>query len=258
MRLNDGAVILRLRTAFPAEKEVLLLQQDSLSEKQCAVIKTGWRNVFSSRCPLDPPLKITGGTGMTNGLMEMEKKAFRREFAARRKAISPDERQRFDAAICENICNMEIFRNAENIAAFIPFGAEPDLTRIFRGKRLFLPRFAAHSGVYEMVAVEDLKRDLLPGKYGIPEPLPSLPAADMEFLSSQVLFLVPAVACDRNGCRLGRGGGYYDRLLAGVKTPPVAVIYSCQLSETALPGAEHDTPVRWVVTEREVVDIAGN
>ena len=150
-----------------------------------------------------------------------------------------------------------LFRSA-NIAAYISFGSEVDISMLFRGKRLFLPRFETRSGVYEMVAVEDLKRDLLPGKYGIPEPLPSLPAADMEFLSSQVLFLVPAVACDRNGCRLGRGGGYYDRLLAGVKTPPVAVIYSCQLSETALPGAEHDTPVGVIVTEREVIDIAGN
>ena len=195
---------------------------------------------------------------MATETVEMAKRALRREYAARRKALSDSERRVFDAAICDNIRRMPVFQKAANIAAYISFGSEVDISMLFRGKRLFLPRFETRSGVYEMVAVEDLKRDLLPGKYGIPEPLPSLPAADMEFLSSQVLFLVPAVACDRNGCRLGRGGGYYDRLLAGVKTPPVAVIYSCQLSETALPGAEHDTPVRWVVTEREVVDIAGN
>ena len=194
---------------------------------------------------------------MVTEAVELEKKALRREFTARRKAIPSQDRAAMDAAICENIRGLSIFRQAVNIAAFISFGAEPDLSALFHGKRLFLPRFEAQSGVYEMVAVENLKRDLLPGKYGIPEPLPSLPAADMEFLSSQVLFLVPAVACDRFGCRLGRGGGYYDRLLKNVKTPPVAVIYSCQLAETALPGAEYDTPVGWVVTEREVVDIAG-
>jgi 5-formyltetrahydrofolate cyclo-ligase len=195
---------------------------------------------------------------MATDMVEVEKKACRQYFAARRKMIAESERKAFDAAVCENIRSLTIFRNSENIAGFIRFGAEPDLSELFHGKRLFLPRFSTRSGVYEMVAVENLKRDLLPGKYGIPEPSPSLPAADTEFLASQVLFLVPAVSCDRRGCRLGRGGGYYDRLLAGVKTPPIAAIYSCQLSETPLPGTEYDTPVGWVVTEREVIDIAGN
>ncbi|MBR7131146.1 MAG: 5-formyltetrahydrofolate cyclo-ligase [Lentisphaeria bacterium] len=190
--------------------------------------------------------------------LDKDKAEARQIFSARRKMLSESERREFDAAICENIRNLTTFQSTENIAAFIRFGAEVDLSPLFRGKRLFLPRFDALSGVYEMVAVEDLKRDLLPGKYGIPEPSPSLPAADTGFLASQVLFLVPAVACDRLGCRLGRGGGYYDRLLAGVKIPPVAVIYSCQISETPLPGAEHDTPMGMIVTEREVIDIAGN
>lgn len=188
----------------------------------------------------------------------MEKSALRRHFTSLRKNITADKKSVYDAAICERIAALPLFQNADNIAAFISFGAEPDLSALFRGKRLFLPRFEAHSGVYEMVAVENFKQDLLPGKYGIPEPLPSLPAADAGFLASRVLFLIPAVACDRRGCRLGRGGGFYDRLLADVQTPPVAVIYSCQLSENALPGAEHDRFVRWIVTEREVVDTAGN
>lgn len=195
---------------------------------------------------------------MPCGDMETEKNVLRRKYAALRKALSAEERAEKDALIRERIAALPLFRQAENIAAYACFGAEVDLSGLFHGKRLFLPRFEARSGVYEMVAVENLKRDLLPGKYGIQEPLPSLPAVDREFLASQVLFLVPAVACDRRGCRLGRGGGFYDRLLAGVKTPVIAAVYSCQISETALPGAEHDTPVGVIVTEREVIDIAGN
>ena len=194
---------------------------------------------------------------MAAGTIETAKRAMRREFSARRKAITEAQRQEYSAAICENIRALPIFQKTAAIAAYISFGSEVDLSALFREKQLFLPRFEAHSGVYEMVAVEDLKHDLLPGKYGIPEPSPSLPAAEAGFLASQVLFLVPAVACDRLGCRLGRGGGYYDRLLSGIKTPPVAVIYSCQLSETPLPGTEHDRPMSWIVTEREVIDIAG-
>ena len=195
---------------------------------------------------------------MATETVDAVKQTLRREFSARRKAITAQMRQEYNAAICENIRALPVFQKARNIAAYISFGAEVDLSALFPGKRLFLPRFEAHSGVYEMVAVEDLKHDLLPGKYGIPEPSPSLPAADPGFLASQVLFLIPAVACDRCGCRLGRGGGYYDRLLAQIDTPPLAAIYSCQLSDTPLPGTEHDRPVRWVVTEREVIDTTGN
>ena len=190
--------------------------------------------------------------------VEVAKAAVRREYSLRRKSLDAELRRQYDADICAQICALPSFQETECVAGFIRHGAEPDLSPLFKGKRLFLPRFDAERGVYEIVAVNDLELDLLPGKYNIPEPSPSLPAADPDFVASQVLFLVPAVACDRLGCRLGRGGGYYDRLLAGVKIPPVAVIYSCQISETPLPGAEHDTPMGMIVTEREVIDIAGN
>ena len=187
--------------------------------------------------------------------VETQKRLIRQEFVSRRKALDAELRREYDAAIGANIRNLPIFQASGYVAAFIRHGAEVDLSPLFKGKRLLLPRFDARKGVYEMVVIEDLELDLLPGKYNIPEPLPSLPAADPDFVASQVLFLVPAVACDRAGHRLGRGGGYYDRLLAGVKTPPVAVIYSCQLSDTVLPGTEYDIPMGVIVTEREVINI---
>ena len=181
------------------------------------------------------------------------KSALRREFTARRKAIPLEVRQRYDAEICAAVAALDAFKNAEMVAAFISFGAEPDLSSLFHCKKLLLPRFNSQTGVYELAAVDDIKRDLLPGKYGIPEPSPLLPVVSPDIVASRVLFLTPAVACDRMGNRLGRGGGFYDRLLAGVQIPPVAVIYSCQLCATALPGAHHDVKMGTVVTEREVI-----
>ena len=191
---------------------------------------------------------------VTSADVETQKRVVRQEFSSRRKQLDADSRRQYDAAICEKVRALPIFQDSECVAAFIRHGAEVDLSPLFKGKRLFLPRFNAGTGVYEMVAIEDLELDLLPGKYNIPEPSSSLPAADPDFVASQVLFLVPAVACDRAGHRLGRGGGYYDRLLAGVRKTPVAVIYSCQLSETILPGTEYDIPMGMIVTEREVID----
>ena len=184
-----------------------------------------------------------------------EKKALRRKFSALRKSLASELRSQYDAAICAAVRELEDFKRAEYIAAYIAFGGEVDLSGLFAGdKKLLLPRFVAEKGVYELSCVTDIRRNLLPGKYGILEPAPELPAADPETVASRVLILTPAVSCDRSGMRLGRGGGYYDRLLSGVKIPPVATIYSCQLSETPLPGTVHDVRMGYVVTEREVIN----
>ena len=137
-------------------------------------------------------------------------------------------------------------------AAFSAFGAEPDLRPLFAEAPFYLPRFDAAEGRYVMARVRDPERDLAPGLYGIPEPRPELPAAD-ETLRRELLYLVPAVACDRAGNRIGRGGGWYDRILAGVRRAPVAVIYGCQLSEEPLPHEAHDLAMGLIVTEAGVV-----
>ena len=183
-----------------------------------------------------------------------EKRALRRKFAALRKSLPWETRQQYDAEICRRIADLECFKQAEYIAAYISIGAEVDLSRLFGSKALLLPRFVESRGEYELVVVDDIERNLLPGKYGILEPAPELPAAQPDIVASRVLFLTPAVSCDRQGMRLGRGGGFYDRMLEGVTIPPVAVIYSCQLSETPLPGTAHDIPMGMVVTEREVIN----
>ena len=182
-----------------------------------------------------------------------EKRALRRKFAALRKSLPWETRQQYDAEICRRIADLECFKQAEYIAAYISIGAEVDLSRLFGSKPLLLPRFVESAGAYELVIVDDIERNLLPGKYGILEPSPELPAADPDIVASRVLFLTPAVSCDRSGMRLGRGGGFYDRMLSEVKIPPVAVIYSCQMSDTPLPGTAHDIPMGMVVTEREVI-----
>ena len=187
-----------------------------------------------------------------------EKRALRRKFAALRKSLPWETRQQYDAEICRRIADLECFKQAEYIAAYISIGAEVDLSRLFGSKALLLPRFVESRGEYELVVVDDIERNLLPGKYGILEPAPELPAAQPDIVASRVLFLTPAVSCDRSGMRLGRGGGFYDRMLAGVKIPPIAVIYSCQLSETSLPGTALDIPMGMVATEREVIICSSN
>ena len=79
----------------------------------------------------------------------------------------------------------------------------------------------------------------------------ALPAAPAGILA-QMLFLTPAVACDRRGVRLGRGGGFYDRLLAGENRAVAAIVYACQLTES-LPREPHDRMVGFAVTEEDIL-----
>ncbi len=67
-------------------------------------------------------------------------------------------------------------------------------------------------------------------------------------------FIVPGVAFDRSGHRLGRGGGYYDKLLSGVAAPKIALAFSFQLL-TMLPCESHDIVMDIIVTEQEIIRI---
>ena len=90
------------------------------------------------------------------------------------------------------------------------------------------------------------------GPYGIKEP---------KYSAVQVhpcLLLVPLLAFDRRGLRLGYGGGYYDRTLAALRAKnkilAVGIAYSIQEVD-AMPVADHDQPLDWIVTEREAIEI---
>lgn len=178
-----------------------------------------------------------------------DKKTLRRYYSGLRNALSDAERSEASRKICEAIRSLDEYGKAECVAAFSALGAEPDLSLLFSEKRLFLPRFNAEKEVYEMVYVSDTARDLVVGKYGIAEPRRELEAAGENWCRENLLYLVPAVACDSQGVRLGRGGGYYDRLLENCRMPAIGVIFDCQLAER-LPAEEHDIRLAMAVTEK--------
>ena len=181
------------------------------------------------------------------------KRELRERFLALRRAIAPAERREKDAAICRNIRRLPCWRDAEHVALYASDGEEPDLGELpgEPGKRFYFPRYNAEEKQYELVGVVDPAGELVRAKFGLLEPRPELPAAPAGILA-QMLFLTPAVACDRRGVRLGRGGGFYDRLLAGENRAVAAIVYACQLTES-LPREPHDRMVGFAVTEEDIL-----
>ncbi|MFA4943680.1 MAG: 5-formyltetrahydrofolate cyclo-ligase [Lentisphaeria bacterium] len=150
------------------------------------------------------------------------------------------------------------FRAASTVAIFWAMPGEVELAELAAaalaaGRQVWLPRFEPRSGDYRMVMVADLRRDLVPGAFGIVEPRPELPAVAAT-AGADVLWLVPGLGFDRQGGRLGRGKGFYDRLLAGAGGCKAGVAFAWQLLP-AVPVAPHDIRMDLVVTERETVRV---
>jgi len=159
--------------------------------------------------------------------------------------------QREDAAveICARLIEQPLWKNARSVLLFAPLQDEPNVRPLLHaaldaGKLTALPRFSATTGGYEAAVVRDLAKDFTEGKFGILEPGPTCELADLKRLD---LILVPGVAFDWQGHRLGRGKGFYDRLLVEVSGKICGVGFDQQVVAT-LPVEPHDVRLNCILT----------
>ena len=146
------------------------------------------------------------------------------------------------------------WRAAQSILFFAPLPEELDVWPLLAealaaGKRVALPRFVAAAQGYEACQVLDPAADLEVGQFGIREPRGRCARFPSDRLD---LILVPGVAFDSLGGRLGRGKGYYDQLLGGLRGTKCGVAFDQQVVDE-IPTTPHDerldfllTPTRWV------------
>jgi 5-formyltetrahydrofolate cyclo-ligase len=182
-----------------------------------------------------------------------DKTSLRTTLRARRAALDEEARREAAQTVGRVLLDLPEIRSARRVLVYAAFGDELDLdpfaaALLGRGVEVCLPRVAGEA--LEIAAVEGLAA-LAVGWRGVREPPSSAPPVPPTALDAAV---VPGLAFDRSGARLGYGGGHFDRLLARL-SPTAAVIGACfqiQLVE-ALPVEPHDQPVHVVVTECEVV-----
>ncbi|ASC73561.1 5-formyltetrahydrofolate cyclo-ligase [Halomicronema hongdechloris C2206] len=145
--------------------------------------------------------------------IQTAKADLRRRLLNARQAIPPPLWRQKSDRICQHLQSWPYFHQARVVLSYCSIRQEPDLSPLFQHQRpLGLPRCVGREMAWHYWSPTSMP--LQRGTYGIPEPHPQLPPVDPALVD---LILVPAVACDARGYRLGYGGGYYDRMLS---TPP--------------------------------------
>ena len=175
----------------------------------------------------------------------MDKTELRRSIRQQKRAMTEAEIVARSAKLGELFAASEAYKNAKTIYGYLPYNQEdrtvPMLERALKdGKRVAVPK--CYGEEMRFIYLDDLTK-VAKGYAGIPEPIADEPVADDE----TALVLMPGLAFDPKGHRIGYGGGFYDKFLAAEPNhPTLALCYEFQMLPS-LETEEHDIPVDCVL-----------
>ncbi len=192
---------------------------------------------------------------MSDPLIE-SKQALRAVVRARVAGLSSEYRAAAAAQVVVSLASRPEWARTSSVLLFAPLPDELDVwplveLALVAGKTVALPAFVPGTNSYVARQIIDVARDVVPGKFGVREPADACVEVPLNQLD---LVLVTGIAFDARGGRLGRGKGFYDRLLAGVRGTKCGVAFDEQLVD-AVPVGPLDirlncilTPTRWIET----------
>ena len=179
------------------------------------------------------------------------KQALRGRILALRDDLAADARSEASLALVTRIAALPSFRAAGSVLLTLPYRSEWDTkplatSALVQGKIVAMPRVDRVARMLILHRVNDLDRDIVRGGIGIPEPRPTAPQLRPDAID---WVLVPGVAFDAAGRRLGYGGGFYDRLLPLLRpeAPCIAGALDLQVVDE-VPASPHDRRVDLVIT----------
>jgi 5-formyltetrahydrofolate cyclo-ligase len=184
-----------------------------------------------------------------------DKAEVRNELLRKRDRIPPEVRKVKNRLIRERLLSLAEFKNASVIFFFASFRTEVDTTELIKtslsdGKRVVLPKVKKDTQELLLYEITDFGQ-LSPGYMNIPEPL----VQDVQMSINDVeLVIIPGAGFDILGNRIGYGGGYYDRLLAGLQkpVPVIAPAYEEQVVDV-IPSEPHDIKVQIIATDSRLI-----
>ena len=182
-----------------------------------------------------------------------DKKKIREELSQKRRGVSEADRAAFNEMLFVKTVSCNAFKNADVILAYYPVKNEPDILKIVDTALKLRKKVAfpiSDKDTYELTFryISDLS-ELKPGAYSIPEP-----SCDSELYVNvpNTLCIVPALAFDRDGYRIGYGKGFYDRFLSSFEGYSIGLCYHEFLCDK-LPTEKTDKKVNMIITNKEVL-----
>jgi 5-formyltetrahydrofolate cyclo-ligase len=181
---------------------------------------------------------------------QISKSELRQTLLKKRRSLSAREWREKSDRLCCQLQSFSLFTETKTVLAYFSFRQEPDLNNLFTAERRWgFPRCVGQSLVWHCWQPEET---LKTNKYGIKEPIVDAPLLTPEEID---LILVPTVACDYRGYRLGYGGGFYDRLLSSAEwmnIPTVGIVFDFAYLPQ-LPINDWDIKLDYICTESEVI-----
>jgi len=189
--------------------------------------------------------------------IQQAKAALRKQIRRVLQNISPAARNTMSAQIRDRLKESAIWKNAGAVLFFAPLPDEPDVWPLLEDaladkKIAALPRFDSASHGYVACRVNNLRSDIVTGQFGIREPGANCIEIPLNRLD---LVLVPGVGFDLQGRRLGRGRGFYDRLLADVDGIKCGIALDEQVVEE-IPAGPQDVRLNFILTPTRCVKFA--
>lgn len=196
--------------------------------------------------------------------MSKHKQELRKEMRLVLKNLDPRWVKAASQELCLNLnslINKQIRRPVRAILAWTSFfPGEPDLSPFIfdqaDGREVFLPRCLEDRSMNFIAIGRDWGAQSETGPGGVPQPKDSAGSPYDKSLASETMVLVPGLAFDHEGNRLGRGNGYYDRFLSTAnmaRAHKIGVCWQLQLVDGGVPTETYDRSVDWIVTEEGVL-----
>ena len=192
---------------------------------------------------------------MTLTSLQEEKQHLRNKMRKKRRDLSNEQVNAWSKLIADHFCSWPIYQSCKTVMFYLATSDEVQTDFIIsdalrRGKTVGVPLLGKKYG--EMIVAEITSlNDLVVGKYGLKMPAPE--KAKGISPASLNLVVVPAVAFDRSGNRLGLGAGYYDRFLSEARNSVlIGLAWECQLADQ-LPNAPHDVRMQYLLPETGLI-----
>lgn len=179
------------------------------------------------------------------------KKQLRKRVLSMRNSLDKDNKNSFDREIFNKLVLSELYNKSMNIFIYISFGSEVETKDIIMkalddGKKVYVPKINGENNEMKAINIESLE-GLVENSFGILEPI-----SDVEISKEKIdLIIVPGAVFDKEGNRIGYGGGYYDRYLEAIKDKKnkIALVYDFQIVDY-IPSEVHDIKVDYIISNK--------